>query len=190
MSAGTPQLFMILLGCRPAGRLTEQHDVFFGVGSSLHSLIPSIRSFWKEAGRGLHIDAWRAVQRVGDYSVSIGKKRSVPQKERLYFINLGGYRKNEFDEFHEKILVVAQDQAEAVKLAKQSHFFIHTGTKGAPSHIDDKYELEADDVCDVSTVLQRSGRNDLSIVLKRSSSIKADGIHLGYLPLSRIGKEL
>ncbi|MGN6440105.1 MAG: DUF1543 domain-containing protein [Agriterribacter sp.] len=35
---------MLLLGCKPAGRHTEQHDVFFGIGASLKDLIPDIIS--------------------------------------------------------------------------------------------------------------------------------------------------
>ena len=30
---------MVLLGCRPPGRFTEQHDIFFGIGNSLKELV-------------------------------------------------------------------------------------------------------------------------------------------------------
>jgi hypothetical protein len=29
------KLYMLLLGCKPAGRNTEQHDLFFGMRASL-----------------------------------------------------------------------------------------------------------------------------------------------------------
>ena len=38
---------MLLLGCRPTGRNTEQHDIYFGIAKSLKDLIPEIKSFWK-----------------------------------------------------------------------------------------------------------------------------------------------
>lgn len=55
------KLFMVLLGCKPAGRHTEQHDIFFGVATSLKELVPEIKAFWKEGGDKIHIDAWREV---------------------------------------------------------------------------------------------------------------------------------
>jgi hypothetical protein len=51
------KLFMVLLGCTPAGRNTEQHDVFFSIGSGLKDLIPDIVDCWPEAKGKIHIDA-------------------------------------------------------------------------------------------------------------------------------------
>jgi len=39
------KLFMLLLGCKPPGRHTEQHDVFFGIARSLRDLVPEIQAF-------------------------------------------------------------------------------------------------------------------------------------------------
>jgi len=55
---------MLLLGCKPPGRNTEQHDIFFGIGSGLKELIPAIIDSWPEAKKKIHIDAWREVQFV------------------------------------------------------------------------------------------------------------------------------
>ena len=33
------KLFMTLIGCTPAGRNIEQHDVFFGIGNSLKDIV-------------------------------------------------------------------------------------------------------------------------------------------------------
>lgn len=43
------QLYMVILGCKPKGRFTEQHDIFFGIGNSLKNLIPQMNFFWPEA---------------------------------------------------------------------------------------------------------------------------------------------
>jgi Domain of Unknown Function (DUF1543) len=40
----SPKLFMILLGCRPKGRHTEQHDIFFGIGNELADLKPAMKN--------------------------------------------------------------------------------------------------------------------------------------------------
>lgn len=53
------KLFMVLIGCKPEGRHTEQHDIFFGIGSELRDLIPDMLAFWPEANGKLHIDGWR-----------------------------------------------------------------------------------------------------------------------------------
>ena len=55
---------MVLLGSKPKGRNTEQHDVFFGIAHSLEELYPDLAGFWPDA-KGLHIDAWREVFVVG-----------------------------------------------------------------------------------------------------------------------------
>ncbi len=55
---------MVLVGCKPKGRYTEQHDVFFGIGSQLSDLAPQLKEFWPEAANKLHIDGWREVNVV------------------------------------------------------------------------------------------------------------------------------
>ena len=62
------KLYMIMLGCRPIGRFTEQHDIFFGIGNSLKDLIPEFKNFWKNAG-SIHIDAWREVTNVENHKI-------------------------------------------------------------------------------------------------------------------------
>jgi hypothetical protein len=56
------KIYMILLGCKPPGRNTEQHDLFFGIGRSLSDVKGDILDFWTEAGGKIHIDAWREVR--------------------------------------------------------------------------------------------------------------------------------
>jgi hypothetical protein len=65
------KLYMIMLGCRPEGRYTEQHDIFFGIGKSLKELIPSMKAFWPEAKGKIHIDAWREVTMVDNFKIEV-----------------------------------------------------------------------------------------------------------------------
>lgn len=67
---------MLLLGCRPPGRLTEQHDIFFGIANELKELVPDIKAFWPEAKGNIHIDAWREVNIVDGIRVKVSEKRS------------------------------------------------------------------------------------------------------------------
>ena len=96
---------MLLLGCKPPGRNTEQHDIFFGMAHSLKELIPSIFEAWPAANKKIHIDAWREVNFVDGYAVKVYEKNqpnthAAELKAKLFFINLGGYKENEFEEFH------------------------------------------------------------------------------------------
>lgn len=179
---------MILLGCKPAGRNTEQHDLFFGIGNSLRDLKNDIIQFWKEAKGKIHIDAWREVQWVDDFKIEITDRNDVasPQKEKLFFINLGGYKQNEFEEFHYKTLIVATDKEIAVQKAKQTAFYKHTGFDGATSHIDDKYGIDVDDIYEIEDILPPQLKEKYSIRLVKTPDSLKDELHLGYLKIEKI----
>ncbi len=189
---------MLLLGCRPEGRLTEQHDVFFGIAENLKELIPHIKKFWPETKGNIHIDAWREVTQVNNYSVTI-IERTYPligfdslsdekvAEEKLFFVNLGGYKTEEFDEFHYKLLAIAKTPGEAIQQAKQTAFYKHTGFKGATSHIDDKYGIDIDDVHNIKEILSPHFKELYSLEIKEEKQKEEDKMHLGYLPLKNIG---
>lgn len=185
-------LFMILLGCKPKGRNTEQHDIFFGVGSTLKDLIPAINAFWPEANGKIHIDAWRKVTAVDNNRVRLCQRdfgldnRASQALNKLFFINLGGYKKDQFDEFHYKMLVVAKNKSEAIDKAKETSFYKHVGYSGAPSHVDDKYGIDVDDAYDIEDLLSEEIKNDYKLVINDNVHADPDEIHLGYLALSNI----
>ena len=186
--SGSPKLFMILLGCKPAGRLTEQHDIFFTIGNSIADLKTDIVDFWPEAEGKIHIDAWREVTAVDGHSLKIIPiaNRSPIHLKKLFFINLGGYKRGEFDELHYKMLIVADSTAEASRLAKETAFYRHTGFEGAVSHIDDKYGVDVDDVFEIADVLPAPIKSQFCIQLDLGNDLSEDELNLGYLPLSKI----
>ncbi len=182
------KLFMLLIGCRPPGRHTEQHDVFFSIGTSIKALLPQIKKFWPGAGP-LHIDAWREVKQVNGFEVAVYPKTgmagiSALGAPALFFINLGGYKPGDFEEFHYKMLVAAHSKAEAIKQAKQTAFYKHTGFRGAPSHIDDKYGIDVDDLYQVEDILPTGVKEQYSIRLSPTLLAEEDALHLGYFKLS------
>jgi hypothetical protein len=183
------KLFMVMLGCTPKGRLTEQHDIFFGIGNSLKNLIPQMKAFWPEAKGKIHIDAWREVCGVENFSIEIIAKDSAlnSSSDNLFFINLGGYKENEFEEYHYKILTVAESMGLASKKARKSTFYKHCGFKGAPSHIDDKYGIDVDDIYKVSDILPAPIKELYSLKITKSEiDLKEDELHIGYLKLNKI----
>ena len=183
-----PKLFMLLLGCRPNGRNTEQHDILFAIGNSLRELIPQINEFWPDGGR-IHIDAWREVTEVDGYSLQDLPKdeASTTELQKLFFLNLGGYKQNEFEEFHYKMLTVSSTKAEAINEAKQSAFYKHTGFKGADSHIDDKYGVDVDDVYEIQDILHPDLKAQYRLVIEKLlSPVPKDDMHLGYFKLTSL----
>ena len=182
-------LFMVLLGCRPEGRLIEQHDVFFDIGGELPDLVPAIKAFWPNGI--VHIDAWRTVGNANGHSITIVERsESIPSNSlRLFFINLGGYKPGEFEEYHYKMVVAATDKGKAVQLAKRTAFYKHYGFPGASSHIDDRYGIDVDDIHDIEDILPAATRAKYAIIVEPTSTeIAEDAMHIGYFNLVKVGK--
>ncbi|MDN3398696.1 DUF1543 domain-containing protein [Psychrobacter sp. APC 3426] len=119
-------LFMVQLGGRPKGRLIEQHDIFFGVAKQVSELIDDINHHWPEVKNKWHIDSYRAISKVDNYSIKLVESSNQVESAngfKLFFINLGGYQQGSFEEFHHKLLIVAATQTDAIKQAKQSQFY-------------------------------------------------------------------
>ncbi len=183
----TAQLFMVLLGAKPNGRNIEQHDMFFGIGNSIKELLPEIYDFWPEANGKIHIDAYRVVRKVGAFKVEVVPKdiEAHPDSKALFFMNLGGYKKAEFEEFHYKLLLVAEEKAEAIKEAKETTFYKHVGFEGASSHIDDKYGVDVDDIFEITDILSPVAKRQYTLQFSAGEELPEDELILGYLPLSK-----
>lgn len=179
-----PKLFMLLIGATPPDRNIEQHDVFFGIGETINELIPAVTAFWPGNNK-LHFDAWREVTSVNGYKIEVVLKSgdNPPTPHKLFFINLGGYKQNEFEEFHYKMVIAATDKAEAINLSKKTAFFRHTGFKGATAHVDDKYGVDVDDIYEIGDIMSAAAKERYSIHVS-PGSIPEDEIHLGYFKLS------
>jgi hypothetical protein len=185
------KLFMLLLGCKPKARHTEQHDIFFGIGRTVKDLVPDIIQSWPEADGKIHIDAWREVNYVDQQAVQILPKQQPlvnagVQIKKLIFINLGGYKPSEFEEYHYKMLVADENKSIAIQRAKATAFYMHTGFKGADSHIDDKYGIDVDDIYEIEDILPLSLKEKYSIVLSPATNVEEDELHLGYFQLHKL----
>ncbi len=180
-----PKLYMLLIGASPPGRNIEQHDVFFGIGVSIKDLIADVIAFWPGNNK-LHFDAWREINNVNGYQIKIVLKNENKQSNpfRLFFINLGGYKPNEFEEFHYKMVIAAADKAEAISISKKTAFFRHTGFKGATAHVDDKFGLDVDDIYEITDILPADAKDKYSLLVTPADSLVEDEIHLGYFKLS------
>ncbi len=182
------KLFFILLGCKPLGRHTEQHDVFISVGHSLSELIPDMEAFWPDSGK-MHIDSWRSITKVNEYTINIVPRTAsaAANQNKLFFLNLGGYKRGDQEEYHYKLLWVATDKSAAIAAAKKTSFFLHTGFEGANAHIDDKYGLDVDDVYEIEEMLPAHIKKEYAIEISPTKNdLEEDILHIGYLKLSAI----
>jgi hypothetical protein len=90
------------------------------------------------------------------------------------------------EEYHYKLLSIAKDKAAAITTAKQTVFYLHTGFKGATSHIDDKYGVDVDDVYEIKEILLKQLKDKYVISIQPGTSLPKDELHIGYLKLSSL----
>ena len=108
------------------------------------------------------------------------------QAPRLFFINLGGYQDNKFEEQHYNLLTVKVNRSAAYKEAKETLFFRQNHFPGAESHIDDKYGIDVDDLYEIEEMLSPAQKEKYQIELLPAESVQKDIIHLGYFKLSSL----
>ena len=194
-----PTLYMIQLGGRPKGRLIEQHDIFFGVANQVNELIADINNHWPEVKNKWHIDSYRAISKVDNYVIKLVESNieaECANDLKLFFINLGGYQQGSFEEFHYKLLIVADSQADAVKQAKQSEFYKQFTFKdtaspfNAASHIDDKFEVDIDDIYNVNDLVSNVKIiiEPFARALDKSINVIEDKKYVGYLSIKNLKK--
>jgi hypothetical protein len=184
------KLYMVMLGSTPQGRLTEQHDIFFGIGASLKDLVPEMKAFWPEAKGKIHIDAWRQITSVDNYTIEVFTrgKEDTPSEASLFFLNLGGYKKGEFEEYHYKMVTVAKTLGIATRKVKTTTFFKHCGFEGAgASHIDDKYGIDVDETHRVNDLLDLLYKEKYALKISKSDQpLEEDPLHIGYVKIKTI----
>ena len=191
-------LFMVQLGGRPKGRLIEQHDIFFGVAKQVSELIDDINQHWPEVRNKWHIDSYRAISKVDNYSVKLVESSNQVESAnglKLFFINLGGYQRGSFEEFHYKLLIVAATQADAIKQAKQSQFYKQFTYEdkdspfNAASHIDDKFEVDIDDIYNVNDLISNVRLLIEPMANDSHKLVNADDKeYVGYLSIKNLRK--
>lgn len=183
----TNKLFMVMLGATPQGRHIEQHDIYFGIGTTIKELVPSMKEFWQEAGPKLHMDAWREVTKVQDYKIEVVNRTDYTENGlHLFFINLGGYKQGVFDEFHQTYLLVANSLKDATQRVKNTTFFQEYNLPPiGNSHIDNKYGVDIDDIYEISEIVSSEFKQNYAIqITPLQEQTAEDEIALGYMKLS------
>ena len=112
-------LYIVLLGGKHPKARIEVHDIACAVGDDLQAIYPQLRADWFGGQKGLHIDAWMAVDGIEQWKVEFSPLAPAAGSPRLYVINLGGYEPRAFGEAHHYVLVVAQAPREAKNKARR-----------------------------------------------------------------------
>ncbi|STZ76789.1 DUF1543 domain-containing protein [Bergeriella denitrificans] len=164
------QLYMFYLGGNAGHANIEVHDVQFIACNSWQEAVPALKALWFGDRDKIHIDGWQIVSWADGYDISLSE---VPpnQAEKLYFVNVGGYRRGTLAEAHDFGLFVAATPAEA----KQ---------KALAALLPDSLIPHKDNLKDVDNLLPLSEVGGLHIHLTANPAGKPSEIGFqGYQPI-------
>lgn len=164
------KLFMVLVGGQTPTANIELHDMRFAVGEKISDTYETLQNEWWGDPDTLHVDVWAEVRQIDGYNVTV---RAEPYKgrEKLYFVNLGGYEKTLFDEVHRNVLKVAtaQEKAKADARAEVTHWHM--------PHKDNLFEVE--------NILPLSQFGELHVHLEKAEEVIPFDFHCRYTPISK-----
>lgn len=129
------KLFAIYIGGEHPRANIELHDMRFVVAPSISETYEDLRKQWWGTPDSLHVDCWAELDHADGYDVEL-KPEPFSGKEKLYYINLGGYDESDFLERHKNIFVVARNLATAKTRA------LHANRGWKQLHRDELYEAE------------------------------------------------
>ena len=165
------KLFAVFLGGRAKECNTELHDVVFTCGNKIEETYFDLISKWFGIPDRLHIDSWVELSHVDGYKVSLSKEK-YDKKNKLYFINLGGYDPKKFEELHESKFMVGKNEKKIKIRAKESMLI---GFEQV--HTDDLYDV--DDCIEINKV------SNFYIHLNESNTKKELRFNNGYMPIPK-----
>lgn len=113
------KLFMITLGGKAKGANIEVHDVQFIIAKDIKETYKILKDNWYGVALKLHLDAYKVVDGVNGYGVSITEDKDESDI-KLYFVNIGAYDPETHDEIHYYKLVPAKNREDAKKIAQEN----------------------------------------------------------------------
>lgn len=129
------KLFALYIGGEHPRANIELHDMRFIVAPTLTETYDELRRQWWGTPDSLHIDAWAEIDHADGYDVELASE-PFKGRERLYYVNIGGYDDGEFLEKHRNVFLVAPTITEAKTRA------LHTNRGWKQLHRDEQYEAE------------------------------------------------
>ncbi len=129
------KLFAIYIGGEHPRAHIEIHDIRFVVAATIRDTYDQLRAEWWGTPGTLHIDCWAEIDHADGHDVVLSTAPPTG-RERLYFVNLGGYDGKDFAEKHKTVFVVATSVTEAKARA------MSTVAHWQDAHRDDLYEAD------------------------------------------------
>lgn len=93
-------LYMFYIGGNAGKSNIEVHDIQFVAANEPQDAWPALREAWFGDKDKIHIDGYSRITWVNGYSVTLSPEPS-PTANRLFFVNVGGYRPDTLAELHE-----------------------------------------------------------------------------------------
>ncbi|PTB90905.1 DUF1543 domain-containing protein, partial [Marivirga lumbricoides] len=156
----------------------ELHDVVFTVGETIKETYHDLLDKWFGLPQKMHIDSYMVLDVVDGYEVHLKEERP-DQRQKLFFINLGAYKKGDFMEHHANTFLVSDSVIEVKKRAKQNLL------KGYE-------EVHKDDLYEVDDLLEITELNGLHVHLiptnRKQNLVPVNGYHV--LPKSVVKEYL
>ena len=165
------KLFSVFLGGRANNCNTELHDVVFTLGEKIEDTYLDLLGKWFGLPDRLHIDSWVDINIVEGYKIHLSKEKKKSNK-KLYFVNLGAYEKNRFEELHESKFMVDVNKINVKKRAKE---LLLIGKEQV--HLDDLYDV--DDCIEIKKV------SGYYINLEKTPTEKNLKFNNGYKPIPK-----
>lgn len=164
------KLFAVMLGGTAPGANTELHDAVFAAGETIADTYEQLMKQWFGSLAGLHIDSWLPLEIVDGHRVRLRPEAPAAGASKLWFINLGAYRRGRFGELHEVAFLVA-GAGDEVKARARAALLIDQDEQ----HTDDLHEV--DDLVAVARV------GDLHVHLEPTGESAELAPVNGWLPL-------
>ncbi|WP_274584360.1 DUF1543 domain-containing protein [Neisseria leonii] len=101
------QLYLFYLGGHAGRANIEVHDVQFAACRDWREALPALKAAWFGDAGKIHIDGWQVVNWADGHDVRLDRTAPEHNGQKLYFVNVGGYRKDCLAEQHAFGLFVA-----------------------------------------------------------------------------------
>lgn len=180
MTEHSLHLFAVYVGGHVSGGNLEVHDMRFVIGKTIEDCYDSLRKQWWGIPGTLHLDGWKALDYVDGHKVTL---RPVPPENGkfLYFVNLGGYSVDRFEEDHENLFIVAESEKEAEGKAKERARRFRSG-------VHQNTVVHKDGVFDVDGLLKLervAGGESLHIHLEPCENTSDPNYFCAYIPIGK-----
>lgn len=168
------KLFVIYMGGAHEQALIELHDIRFVVAHSIEDTYEELRKSWWGIPSSLHLDAWGVLHSTDGYKIHFSNEPALSQEHKLYFVNLGGYDVQQFNELHKNIFVVATNEQDAKQKA------ILQINDWTAAHKD--YQFEVDQILNINQAV-----NNKQIYLHLNACDQHDAFEFtcGYVPIGK-----